>query len=196
MKKFLFTNLIIVTILLVQSNAQTTTSKGSEKFGNALNIGVGIGYGGYYNHSSLTLMLNYEFDVARNFTLAPFIGYAGYSDSYYWGNKNYPYRNYTYREVAIPLGVKGAYYFDDLLKASDKWDFYAAGSLGFVIRSVTWENGYYGDKYEYYGSSKRIGGSSPLYLNLHVGTEVHLSQKIGLFLDLSTGVSSIGLAIH
>lgn len=196
MKKLLLINLILISLLIGQSSAQTSSNTGAEKFGKTLNIGVGVGYGGYYRHSNVALMLNYEFDVARNFTLAPFIGYSGYADSYYWGNKNYPYRNYTYREVAIPLGVKGAYYFDELLKANSDWDFYAAGSLGFVIRSVTWENGYYGDKYGYYDTNRRIGGTSPLYLNLHLGAEYHLSQRVGMFLDLSTGMSTIGLAIH
>jgi hypothetical protein len=31
---------------------------------------------------------------------------------------------------------------------------------------------------------------------LHVGAEYHLSRKVGLFLDLSTGVSTLGLAFH
>jgi len=167
----------------------------SEKYGNALNLGVGIGYSSYRGNTGAALMLNYEFDVAPYFTLAPFIGYYSYSNSYYWGNKNYPYKNYTYRESSIPMGVKGAYYFDKLLKAGPKWDFYLGASLGFVIRTVSWENGYYGDKYGYYNNNG-FRGSSPLYLNLHVGTEVHLSQKIGLFLDLSTGMSALGLAVH
>lgn len=187
---FIFSMLIGTNI-----NAQNSNNAASEKFGNALNLGVGIGYAGYRGHTGAALMLNYEFDVAPYFTLAPFIGYTGYTNSYYWGNKNYPYRNYTYRETAIPIGVKGAYYFDKLLKAGPKWDFYLGASLGFVLRTVTWENGYYGDKYEYY-DNRGFGGSSPLYLNLHVGTEVHLSQKLGLFLDLSTGMSTLGLAIH
>ncbi len=185
---------IFFIVIGTQALAQTSTGS-SEKYGKTLNLGVGIGYSGYRGHSGAALMLNYEFDVAPYFTLAPFIAYYSFSNSYYWGNKNYPYRNYTYRETSIPIGVKGAYYFDKLLEAGPKWDFYLGASLGFIVRTVTWENGYYGDKYGYY-DNKGFRGSSPLYLNLHVGTEVHLSQKIGLFLDLSTGMSALGLAVH
>lgn len=192
MKK-LISSLLILVAAYSQAEAQTT--KSSEKFGSALNLGVGIGYSGYRGHTGAALMANYEFDVAPNFTLAPFVGYYSYTNSYYWGNKHYPYRNYTYRETAIPMGVKGAYYFDNLLKAGPKWDFYLGASVGFVLRNVVWEDGYYGDEYGYY-DNRGFRGSSPLYLNLHVGSEVHLSEKLGLFLDLSTGMSTLGLAIH
>ena len=106
---------IFFIVIGTQALAQTSTGS-SEKYGKTLNLGVGIGYSGYRGHSGAALMLNYEFDVAPYFTLAPFIAYYSYSNSYYWGNKNYPYRNYTYRETSIPIGVKGAYYFDKLLE--------------------------------------------------------------------------------
>ena len=89
----------------------------------------------------------------------------------------------------IPLGVKGSYYFDDVLGAGDKWDFYLAASLGFAIRKTTWENGYY-------GQNTVEHGSSGLYLDGHIGTEYHIGKKTGLFLDLSTGISTFGVAIH
>ena len=89
----------------------------------------------------------------------------------------------------IPIGVKGSYYFDELLHANSNWDFYLAASLGFSIRSVTWDNDYYGDQYAYHSTSG-------LYLDLHIGTEYHFNSKIGMFLDLSSGVSTLGLAFH
>ena len=163
------------------------TLKSQEKYGNTLNVGAGIGYYGY----APALTVNYEFDVFKNFTLAPFASVMTYRDYRYWGDDrfNYPYRNYYYRETIIPIGVKGTYYFDELLKASDKWDFYAAASLGVAFRTTTWDDGYYGDR------TVRTY-SSPLYGNLHIGTECHLSQKVGLYLDLSTGMSTLGLGFH
>lgn len=161
----------------------------SEKFGNTLNAGVGLGYYGYIGSSTPVLHANYEFGIANNFTLAPFITYYSYQRNYYWGNKNYPDRYYYYRVTSIPVGVKGSYYFDQLLQAGPKWDFYGAGSLGFAIRTTTWENGYYGE-------TSVQHGSSGLYLDLHIGTEYHLGRKMGLFLDLSSGISTFGLAIH
>ena len=187
--------LIILLISVLASFAGNAQEKpAAEKFGNTLNIGAGIGYYGSVGYSLPVVMLNYEFDVVRNFTLAPFIGVYTYQNYYYWGDPNKPnwdpsYHQYYYRETAIPIGVKGTYYFDQLFHAGPKWDFYAAGSLGFVIRTVTWENDYYGDKNVYQHAS-------PLYLDLHIGAEYHLTQKAGLFLDLSTGVSTAGLALH
>ncbi len=175
-------------------NCPAQNSATPEKYGKTVNAGIGLGYYGYVGHTLPVLAVNYEFDVAKNFTLAPSLGIYSYRDYYYWGNPNKPnwdpsYRQYYYRETAVPIGVKGSYYFDQLLHAGSKWDFYAAGSLGFVIRTVTWENGYTGDRNAYQASS-------PLYLGVHVGSEYHLNQKTGLFLDLSTGISTFGIAVH
>ncbi|MDZ4757931.1 MAG: hypothetical protein SGJ10_07320 [Bacteroidota bacterium] len=167
------------------SHAQKTYSP--EKYGKTLNLGLGIGYYGYTNHSMPVLHLNYEFDVARNFTLAPFISFYTYQQNYYWGNPNKPHQYYLYRETVIPVGIKGSYYFDQLLQAGADWDFYLAGSLGVAIRKVTWQNGYEGNKYL---------SNSPLFLSLHLGAEYHINRRVGLFLDLSTGASTVGLAIH
>lgn len=195
MKKLLFTSLLFLSItginLKAQDNVTITEKPAYEKYGKTLNLGAGIGYYGYIGHALPVVSLNFEFDVARHFTLAPFIGFYSYRNSYYWGNtgKDAPYRYYSYRETAVPVGVKGSYYFDKLFHANEKWDFYASGSVGFVFRSVTWENGYYGDKYVRHNAS-------PLYLDAHVGAEYHMTKKAGIFLDLSTGVSTFGFAFH
>jgi hypothetical protein len=152
----------------------------SQKYGRTLNVGLGIGYYGYYHHAGRSLpvlSVNYELDVARNFTLAPFVTF-------------YTYRNNDdhYRESIVPIGVKGSYYFDQALHAGSDWDFYLAGSLGFAIVSSTWDDGYVGETY--------YQNVSPLFLDLHLGTEYHLSNSVGLFLDLSTGVSTLGLSFR
>jgi hypothetical protein len=179
--------LFFLAALAFTASAQETTS--NEKFGNTLNLGVGIGYYGYIGSSLPVFHLNYELNVAKDFTIAPFITFYSYSRSYYWGNKNFPERYYSYRETVIPVGAKGTYYFDDLLNANAKWDFYLAGSLGFAIVNSSWENGYEGDQNVYHRASS-------LYLDFHIGTEYHFNNHLGAFLDLSTGVSTIGLAIH
>lgn len=165
----------------------------AEKYGNTLNLGLGVGgymgHYGYVGHSLPVFHINYELNVARNFTLAPFISISTYTKKYWWGNNNHPYEFYTYRETIIPIGVKGTYYFDQILRANPKWDFYLAGSLGFAIRNSTWSNDYYGDR-DYYRNS------NPLFLDLHIGTEYHFNNRIGAILDLSTSVSTIGIAIH
>lgn len=171
-------------------SAQESTSNGSsESYGNTLNLGLGIGYYGYIGHSMPVLHADYEFNVARNFTLAPFVTVYTYKNNYYWGNQNNPYKYYSYRRTVIPIGVKGTYYFDQILGAGSNWDFYLAASLGFAIQRTVWESGYYGE-------TNVDSRSSGLYLDGHIGAEYHFNQKVGMFLDLSTGLSTVGLAIH
>lgn len=166
---------------LIISGTSVLAQKSSGGYGRTLNLGLGIGGYGYshhyYDHSLPVFSLNYELDVAKNFTLAPFVTFM-----------TYRYNDDHYRQSIIPIGVKGTYYLDQLLGAGPEWDFYLAGSLGFTLVRTTWYDGHNGDTY--------YGDRSPLFLDLHVGTEYHVSRKVGLFLDLSTGISTIGLAIH
>ncbi|MBW8324275.1 MAG: hypothetical protein K0M50_05880 [Prolixibacteraceae bacterium] len=180
MKTKIFTLALLSLFLIVGTNLSAQKRTGSESY-KGLNLGLGIGgYSGYYGYVGHTLPvfnINYEFDVAPSFTLAPFVSF-------------YSYRNdkYYYNETVIPIGVKGSYYFDQILNANSNWDFYLAGSLGFAVVNSRWDSGY--TRGDYYDKV------NPLFLDLHIGTEYHLSNKVGLFLDLSTGVSTIGLAIH
>lgn len=194
MKKLIIISLFFLAVLSYKSTAQEITNDSklevnSEKYGQTLNLGLGIGYYGYVGHSMPVIHADYELNVAKNFTLAPFISAYTYQNYYYWGSNKDPYKNYNYRQTVIPIGLKGSYYFDHVLQANAKWDFYLAGSLGFVIRKTTWENGYYGSRTVH-------NSSSGLYLNVHIGAEYHMNTKTGLFLDLSSGVSTFGLAIH
>jgi hypothetical protein len=180
--------LLFILILLIGTNLSAQKASYAEKHGKTLNLGLGVGgYAGYYHyvgHSLPVININYEFDVAHNFTLAPFVSFSSYRNQYNWHNDYY-----YYHETIIPIGIKGTYYFDQLLKADSHWDFYLAGSLGFAIVTSSWDNGYEGD-HNYYSDG------SPLFLDLHIGTEYHFNRRLGAFLDLSTGVSTIGLAFH
>ncbi|MCF8368945.1 MAG: hypothetical protein K9G76_07865 [Bacteroidales bacterium] len=182
------TLILLLPLLILGTIVSAQDSHSIENYGNTLNLGLGIGYYGYLGHSLPVIHGDFEFDVAKSFTLAPFVSFYSYRNDYYYGN---PHDNnrYYYHETVILLGLKGTYYFDDLLNANPKWDFYLAGSLGFAISNSRWDDGYPGDK-DYYNSA------SPLFLNLHIGSEYHFNNKLGAFLDLSTGVSTIGLAIH
>jgi hypothetical protein len=179
--------LILIITLTLSVFLPGMTAQAQENY-RALNLGLGVGghsgYSRYATHSVPVFNINYEFDVAKNFTLAPFLSFYTYSDSYYWSNDNY-----TYRETVIPIGLKGSYYFDELFDANSKWDFYAAASAGFAIVNSRWEAGYDGDKNYFNG-----GGS--LFLDLHAGAQYNFSSKAGVYLDLSSGFSTIGLAFH
>jgi hypothetical protein len=190
MKLRIFTSFMMITFMLASSPAlQAQQASASEKYGNTLNLGVGLGYYGYVGHSMPVLHADFEIDIAKNFTLAPFITYYRYQNYYYWGDPHHDYRNYYYRQTVIPVGVKGSYYFDQILNAGSRWDFYLGASLGVAVRTSTWENGYYGDTHIEHGSSG-------LYLDGHIGTEYHINHKAGLFLDLSSGISTFGIAVH
>jgi len=183
MKKiFLLT--LFVFLLLAQNKTYA-----QEKFGNTLNLGVGLGYYGYAPGTIPAFNINYEIDVARNFTLAPFVTAFTYRNYYYWGDVNNPYRDYYYQRTVVPVGAKATYYFDELFNAGDRWDFYAAGSVGFAIVTTTYEDGYGGER----GAYK---GFNPLYIDAHIGSELHLTKALGIYLDLSTGLSTFGLAVH
>ncbi len=154
-----------------------------EKHGNTLNIGLGLGYYGYLGGSVPALNINYEFDVANNFTIAPFISFW----SYYY-TESYKGNKYRYRSTIVPVGAKGSFYLDDLVNLDSKFDIYLGLSLGFNLGYGRWDDGYEGPKY-----SRTY---NPLYLDLHAGAEYHFNDKLGIYLDLSSGFSSLGLAIH
>jgi hypothetical protein len=185
-KKMLFTAVLLFSGVVVFSQ---------EKYGKTVNLGVGIGgYSGYYRYIGVYLPVAHadvEFDIAKNFTLAPFVNVYSYSNRYYLNN---PYREYIYRVSVIPVGVKGSYYFDALLGAGSKWDFYGAASVGFAFVRTHWSDYYYVDNGFYRGYYYNHG-SGP-YLDVHIGAEYHLNEKAGLYLDLSNGLSTLGLAIH
>ncbi len=166
--------ILLVSVLAVTLDPVFSKPRFGEKFGDRLNVGFGIGYASRYS-SAPVIHLNYEFDVARNFTLAPFVTLY-----------KYRYSSDTYRETVMPIGVKGAYYFDELFKAGSRWDFYGAGSLGFAIVNRTWYSGV--------PDRSLYATTDNLYIDLHAGARLHLSSVVGLFLDLSTGISTFGLS--
>ena len=113
MKRIIIISLVFLSFLSSNSFAQKTTYDYPRRYGNTFNAGLGMGYFNYIGHSVPVIMVNYEFDVARNFTLAPFVGYYSYSDyTVYQGYE------YYYHETIIPLGLKGSYYFDELFHAA------------------------------------------------------------------------------
>ena len=164
-----------------------TQAEAQENY-SALNLGVGVGgqsgYSRYATHPVLVLNVNYELGVARNFTLAPFISFYTYSDNYHWANDNY-----TYQETVIPVGLKGSYYFDELFEANAKWDFYAGASAGFAIVNSRWEAGYDGDR-NYFNHGRSV------FVDLHAGAQYNFGSNAGVFIDLSSGISTIGLAFQ
>ncbi len=119
---------MLLIVFLSITNAGFAQRKfGGKKYGNTLNLGLGIGYYGHFDHNVPVVQMNYEFDVAKDFTPAPFITF-------------YSYNRKEYRQTVVPIGVKGTYYFDEILKADKKWDFYLTGSLGATLVPTRWDD--------------------------------------------------------
>ena len=74
----------LISALMVLGNSIYAQQVSNEKFGNTLNLGAGIGYYGYLGRALPVIGINYELDVVRNFTLAPFTGIYSYRNDYYW----------------------------------------------------------------------------------------------------------------
>jgi hypothetical protein len=181
MKKIIILSGLLLALFQFNSYSQ-------EHYGKTLNLGLGVGgYSGVYKYTGSSFPvfnINYEFDVARNFTLAPFASIYTFKEDIYWSN-----RYYNYSEVVVPVGIKGYYYFDELLNLRSDWDIYAAASLGLVIATTHWENGYNGDR-NYYHKGNAV------FLDLHIGASYHFNNRIGAYLDLSSGLSTIGIQIN
>jgi hypothetical protein len=181
MKRFLTIIALTLTVFL-----SITEGQSQEQY-RGLNLGLGVGghsgYSRYARHAVPVININYEFDVVKYFTLAPFVSLYTYSDTYNWSNDTY-----TYSETVLPIGVKGTYYFDDLLQASSEWDFYLGASLGFAIVKSRWEAGYDGD-------TKYFDRNRATFLDLHLGAQYNFSPRAGVYLDLSSGISTIGVTL-
>ncbi len=93
--------------------------------------------------------ISYEIPVATDITIAPFAG----------SNLDLSY---------LTLGVKGNYYFDNLVGLSDPWDFYGGANLGYAL-------GISNDK------------DNDIALGLQVGGRWFWNEKWGIYLEFGGG---------
>lgn len=169
------------------SHAQITNSSFSERYGNTFNVAAGAPY--FKNWGAAPyITVNYEFLVNNNFTIAPFAGIVSFRTSYFEG-----VTLVDYRERVIPMGIKATYYFDNLLNLGPNWDLYAAASVGYLYHDVSWNASYSAGVTI---KEKAFTEVEPMYLDLHIGAEYHLSRRTGIIADVSRGVSTVGIALH
>jgi|TARA_R110000737_G_scaffold21837_2_gene40378 hypothetical protein len=171
-------------ILLLSLVFLTTELVAQEKYGKTLNFGGGLSYSRYAPLPIPALNLNYEFDIAPNTTLGPYLSILHHNDYGY----NYLGKKYKYSNTIVPVGVKSYYYFDGLFNWDKRFDVYAGLAVGFNIAFGRWENGYNGPVYN--------PTYNPFYAQLHAGGEYHFKDNLGVYVDLSTGLSTVGLAFH
>jgi hypothetical protein len=91
----------------------------------------------------------YDIPVAENVAISPF---AGTNFNLDW----------------LTLGVKGNYYFDNIIGMTDPWDFYAGANLG-------------------YGIGIGNDNDGDIALGLQVGGRWFWNEKWGLYLELGGG---------
>jgi hypothetical protein len=170
--------------LLVSTILLSITLNAQEKYGRTVNGGAGLTFARYSNFPIPAINFNSEFDLVQNVTLAPSISFLRYND---YGT-GYLGQEYKYRTTVIPIGVKSYYYFDELLELDGKFDVYAGIAAGINLAFGKWENGYNGLDY--------APSYNAIYVDLHVGGEYHFKEDMGVYVDLSSGLSTIGLAFH
>lgn len=158
-------------------------------YAQTLNISAGAGYYRYVGYSVPVVHANYELPVDQLLTIAPFAAFYRYETDYFWGDETHTPRYYHYSEKVLPLGVKVTGYFDEMLHAGKRWDFYAAGSLGMIIRKTSWAA-------DYEGARKINPGTGGMFLDFHLGTEFHCTRMLGIQLDCAAGETTLGLAFH
>lgn len=114
--------------------------------------------------------INYEFDIAKNITLAPVVEMYAVRDNIVSNSDNES-------GAALVFAAKGCYYFDQLFHAGPKWDFYAGVSAGIAYERITDNE----DKTTE-TSLKRVNPKA------HIGAQLNIKPNMGLFLDVSRRV--------
>lgn len=160
-----------------------TTAKAYSKGDNLLNIGVGIGspfFGsGYSSSLPVNPGISYEKGITNEISIG---GQAAYASSKY--NVDLPGANYSFKENAFYIGARGSYHFNELLELDPEFDVYGGASLGYVVASVSDNQGFNGTT----GSGIGFG--------LFAGGKYYFSNNTGLFAELgyqSLAVLNVGV---
>ncbi len=154
-----------IALAICLSLIQTTSAQERELHGSALNLGVGIGA-----RQAAVYHINYEFDVVPSFTIAPSASFYGYTKF-------------------VPIGVKGSFYFDDVLNLDREWDLYVGATAAMGIVSDEWNNQAYRDMY-------RFRGANNLFFDVHLGAEYQVTPRAGMFIDLASNAATIGIVLR
>ncbi|ARK10438.1 hypothetical protein A6C57_08915 [Fibrella sp. ES10-3-2-2] len=164
MKKiFAIIALFSLSLVATQSFAQMDIDKGT-KF---VNLGIGLGGGGYLGTTALGFNAAADFGVAKNITVGGAAGYRSYGSSF------------GYSLSAFDIGARGSYHFNELLNTPENVDLYAG--LGLT---------YFG-----YSGSGYVGDASFIYLPFHLGGRYMFAEKTGVFAELGSSVSTLKLGI-
>ncbi len=163
--KILLCALALATVCSVQAQ---------EKYNN---IHVGLEASNY----GFGVMGSANFNVVDNVAVGPIVmlKFNGNAIGYYrWFN------------TFIGLGVKGDYYFDELLPIPKEFDVYAGGHAGwYIVRSTS---SYNGPAAIYYDTPKSKYGNGRPFVQVEVGGRWHFKPKMSLFAEVYSGYPASG----
>jgi hypothetical protein len=143
-----------------------------------LNVGIGIGSPFFGSGYSSSLPVNPSISFEKGITDKISVGgQVAYASSKY--DVDLPGTNYSFKQNAFYIGARGSYHLNELLELDPKFDVYGGASLGYVIVSVSNNQGFNGTT----GSGIGFG--------LFAGGKYNLSNTTGLFAEL--GYQSLGL---
>ena len=182
MKKILLSILLLAAVSTV-SMAQSSSSSSSafNNGDNLFHVGIGVGspfFGfGYTSSFPVNPTISYERSVTDVISVGGTISYASskFNDNGF----------VAFKESATYIGVRGSYHVNQYLNLGDKVDLYGGASLGYVVVSVTDNQGdnfggtasgagfglFAGGKYYFqpnFGVYAEVGYESLSFLNLGV----------------------------
>jgi hypothetical protein len=169
MKKSL---LIIVLFSIITTVATAQKSTGAYNPGdNLFNIGIGIGspfFGtGYSASLPINPSISYERGITDEISVGGQLSYASSKYAYsFFGSA------YSFKESATYVGARGSYHLNDILDLDKKFDVYGGASLGYVIVSVSDNQGYTGSAASAVGFGAFAGGKYYFASNTAVYAEL------------------------
>ncbi len=129
-------------------------------------VTVGFGASGW----GIPLFVRYEQPVADNITVGGTFSFQSKTEKYFGSKWNH---------TIVGINGRGSYHFNELLNATDEWDFYGGGSLGYYI----WNTKYDGNGiYSYAGS-----GSGGFSIGAHVGARYFLNDNLAITGEVGGG---------
>jgi hypothetical protein len=207
MKKVYFTicALALLSIQLFGSDSENRISGNELRYAKRLNVGFGYNY-----YSGIPFVINYELSnkllhIAEDpleayqmgLTFAPQAGFFRYT---HWYPSPLPatYPDYNYTVNNLFFGVKVHAYFDRVLDLPKNVDLYFAIAPQFMIRRVSWD----------FSSSipgipppnnrwlSNRRGRNSFVLPIHIGAEYKLNRNIGVWGDIGTMMSTVGISFR
>lgn len=166
------------------SKNNTSSLRAYSKGDNLLNLGIGIGSPFFGSGYSSSLPVNPSVSFEKGITDEISVGgQLAYASSKY--DVNLPGANYSFKQNAFYIGARGSYHLNELFKLDPKFDVYGGASLGYVIASVSNNQGFNGTT----GSGVGFG--------LFAGGKYYFSDNTSVFAELgyqSLAVLNVGIA--